>query len=954
MGITPKDPAHFNPPMGAYNDLRPFRFWCQKVLPLVYDDSLSYYEVLCKLVDYLNKTMEDVGVLHDDVDALNTAYLQLQAYVNDYFSTLDVQQEINNKLDTMAEDGTLDALLLPYFNAYKVEVNDMIQQQNDVITENVTAQNEAIDEQNTKITTLEGRMDTFSRLTEGSTTGDAELQDIRVGADGITYPTAGDAVRGQYTKLNNKLINFSPEDLIKASYGFTINTDTTESAISTPVMGRLNLKQTITAGASFKVKVKFSVSALNKWTYFNLRARTNSSYEDIRICTIDNTTPLNQDITNEVTFTSTVNVDSFTLMFSNSSMALNVTLKEILVYVNDVYMDVIPNEDTIPAYSSLVYNSKGTLVTHEYADEHYAGGSTVQAQIDTINNRLTNLSPADFIPSSFGYKIDIDTTSSAVNSPVIGNFNLKDLIASGRSFKIKLKLTVSSRNKWFYLTARFRNDSTYEDVRLVTIDDNTPATNEITIEQTFTSSVDINKLTLFCEQSGLEVEAEVRGIELYVGGNYEDVIPNTTTAPAYTTITINPKGTLVTHQYAEEHYAGGVSNVDTGSLLLPDYYMVCPDIDSGNMYGLDLFVDYITYDGNTTFDNNNDHVSIFPPLTQDNDVETNTKTLKFVQSNTKKCQSQDINIISVKESVTDKKLKILTIGDSVTAGYGSEGHQYWKSLYRHLRINSIINDSNKVPVMLGTLTANYSFEYDNVTYTDLLGYEGYSGKSLKDFYDSDWSPFYDANAQGDCKFSIDKWLSKYRTMDDNGNRLTMNDNVGSLITPQNINSINACRPDVVIINLGHNDFYKSYTSDMNVYWNMYNDIISVIRTQCPNAYIIPCVTMPLIGCFHEGLYTNYRIVYTDPNEPNYINRYKLNANHWKNYILDNEDSHVLVMPQWNITPTKDGVKWERTSNEAEWYYTKAEFGRSHPYIPAHDAYGYELYAMCQYIKTIMA
>ena len=77
MGITPKNPADFDPTMGTYNDLRPFRFWCQKVLPLVYDDSLSYYEVLCKLVDYLNKTMEDVGVLHDDVDALNTAYQQL-------------------------------------------------------------------------------------------------------------------------------------------------------------------------------------------------------------------------------------------------------------------------------------------------------------------------------------------------------------------------------------------------------------------------------------------------------------------------------------------------------------------------------------------------------------------------------------------------------------------------------------------------------------------------------------------------------------------------------------------------------------------------------------------------------------------------------------------------------------------------------------------------------------
>ena len=53
------------------NDLRPFRFWCQKVLPLVYDDSLSYYELLCKVVDYLNKTMEIVNKLRENCQALS-------------------------------------------------------------------------------------------------------------------------------------------------------------------------------------------------------------------------------------------------------------------------------------------------------------------------------------------------------------------------------------------------------------------------------------------------------------------------------------------------------------------------------------------------------------------------------------------------------------------------------------------------------------------------------------------------------------------------------------------------------------------------------------------------------------------------------------------------------------------------------------------------------------------
>ena len=38
-----------------------FYFWCQKVLPLVYDESLSYYEVLCKVVAKLNELIVDFG-----------------------------------------------------------------------------------------------------------------------------------------------------------------------------------------------------------------------------------------------------------------------------------------------------------------------------------------------------------------------------------------------------------------------------------------------------------------------------------------------------------------------------------------------------------------------------------------------------------------------------------------------------------------------------------------------------------------------------------------------------------------------------------------------------------------------------------------------------------------------------------------------------------------------------
>ena len=124
MSFTPSENPITNPTRESYTELKPFRFWCQKVLPLVYDDSLSYYELLCKVVDYLNKTMEDVDNMNTDMDTLYSNFQEFQEgtfriynelvdYVNTYFDELDVQEEIDNKLDAMVTSGELVTILQP-------------------------------------------------------------------------------------------------------------------------------------------------------------------------------------------------------------------------------------------------------------------------------------------------------------------------------------------------------------------------------------------------------------------------------------------------------------------------------------------------------------------------------------------------------------------------------------------------------------------------------------------------------------------------------------------------------------------------------------------------------------------------------------------------------------------------------------------------------------------------
>ena len=76
------------------------RFWCFKVLPLVYDDSLSYYEVLCKVVDKLNEMIDSMGELNDTVKSIQTVIAQIQKWIDD-FDTSYAEQIIKDYLATM-------------------------------------------------------------------------------------------------------------------------------------------------------------------------------------------------------------------------------------------------------------------------------------------------------------------------------------------------------------------------------------------------------------------------------------------------------------------------------------------------------------------------------------------------------------------------------------------------------------------------------------------------------------------------------------------------------------------------------------------------------------------------------------------------------------------------------------------------------------------------------------
>lgn len=77
-----------------------FKFWCFKVLPLVYDDSLSYYEVLCKVVTYINQLIEQDKVFAGEIEQLQKDLAIVQKWINN-FDTSYAESIIKQYIATM-------------------------------------------------------------------------------------------------------------------------------------------------------------------------------------------------------------------------------------------------------------------------------------------------------------------------------------------------------------------------------------------------------------------------------------------------------------------------------------------------------------------------------------------------------------------------------------------------------------------------------------------------------------------------------------------------------------------------------------------------------------------------------------------------------------------------------------------------------------------------------------
>ena len=122
--------------------LNPFVVFCQKTIPLAFDESMSYMEALYGLKAYLEEQIiPTVNSNAQAVQDLTTLVQQLEDYMEHYFDNLDVQQEINNKLDEMAEDGSLTNLIKAYvdpiYEEFESSINHNIETFENSVSSNI-------------------------------------------------------------------------------------------------------------------------------------------------------------------------------------------------------------------------------------------------------------------------------------------------------------------------------------------------------------------------------------------------------------------------------------------------------------------------------------------------------------------------------------------------------------------------------------------------------------------------------------------------------------------------------------------------------------------------------------------------------------------------------------------------------------------------------------------------
>lgn len=331
--------------------------------------------------------------------------------------------------------------------------------------------------------------------------------------------------------------------------------------------------------------------------------------------------------------------------------------------------------------------------------------------------------------------------------------------------------------------------------------------------------------------------------------------------------------------------------------------------------------------------------------------------------------------------------KVLCIGDSITSGYlawsnknpVSLPNQYWafvKMLYEMDKIDGGDNASEYNVKMIGRNDGSFTLDYGTVTGRTVRAFgEAQGGATLAEMRQAIWGGYGNANPFfNGSDFSITYYLSQFRTMDNNSNRLYFDNagatvgvggsqgyiysggsyilsgvNIGAQVT--NTEAYDVCTPTHVSIQMVQN-------SSLPMFQTHIAPIITIIKAELPTAKII-LMGNDCVGTAFPEDHPEYKEV--DIYDP-FANFHGGNLE-MVEYLMDtveNEGNGIFALANLFTAPdakalssiplvSADSIESNEVIQQSNQAYGLGLY--AHPNNRAHSAWGYQLYSLLKYITT---